>query len=84
MIPSQLVQKATSAQWRVGSPGDGHSRAGCGLPECLGLDVLDHDGVDELPPAMVGAKPTSHVPAVEWGPGGRGQINTHRWVHCGS
>lgn len=31
-------------------------------PERLGLDVLDHDGVDELPPAVVGAEPAGHVP----------------------
>lgn len=24
--------------------------------------MLDHDGVDELPPAMVGAEPASHIP----------------------
>lgn len=31
-------------------------------PERLGLDVLDHDGVHELPPAVVRAEPAAHVP----------------------
>lgn len=56
---------------------DTHPRGRCcargGLPEHLGLDVLDHDRVDELPPAVVGAEPARHVPADRpphrWAPG---------------
>lgn len=32
------------------------------LPECLWLYVLDHNRVDELPPAVVGAEPASDIP----------------------
>lgn len=30
--------------------------------ECLWLDVLDHDWVNKLPPAMVGTEPASDIP----------------------
>lgn len=44
------------------TPAPGWARRGQGLPERLGLDVLDHDRVDELPPAVVGAEPACHIP----------------------
>lgn len=55
---------------------------GQGLPERLGLDVLDHDGVDELPPAVVVAEPACHIPRGKRHTGGpQGWVQgSLRWV----
>lgn len=59
LAQSRSTRKAAT-WWEAGQPG--WALSGGGLPEGLGLDVLDHDRVDELPPAMEGAEPAGHVP----------------------
>lgn len=79
-------QKAATTQRRMAAL---RGAGGLGvLPERLGLDVLDHDRVDELPPAMVGAEPAGHVPGGKstrevapggcWGSLGGSQITAPR------